>query len=1033
MNTANLTMTLLGSVQIRQGETAVSGLASRKAEALFIYLACNPRPHSRDSLAALLWPENDQQRALANLSVALSSLRKQVDAYLLTDWYTIAFNTETNFWLDVAAFEQAIAQARARQQANGKLTRTAAAALQTAVSYYHGDFLAGYYLRNTPEFEAWVLLEQERLRQLVLAALGDLITFYDQRGQLADSISYTHRLLALDPLQEEARRQLMALYARSDQRTQAIQQYEQLVALLDAELGVAPAADTTALYEQITAGEWPSTQPETPPQRGAAVPPPPQHNLPTAVTSFVGRDAELAQINDWLARPNARLLTLTGPGGIGKTRLAQEAARVQVGAFADGVWSVSLTPVNDVPGMVTAVANALAFSFSGPTPPRQQLLAHLRGQEMLLLLDNFEHLLSDESVTLMMDFIQQMPESKLLITSRERLHVQAETVLELNGLPYPSTAHAAVETPIDQLAAVRLFVRRAARQKSDFVLAGQEAAVTQLCQQVDGMPLALELAATWVRALALPEIVAEIAGGIDFLAAHYQDIPLRHRSMRAVFDYSWALLTPLEQAVFRQLSVCRGGFTRAAAAAVAEAPLAILAALVDKSLLRLDGDGRYRRHPLLIQYAADQLAQHSSEQGAAQQRHAFFFAKFLQEMNDHWAESERQQTVHLIAAEQENCRVMWQWAVSASNEAILHQSYLCLHAYFVEGRQLFDEWLGWLETAVAHWQHRADAEANLLLARLYNGAANTLTLQGHLSAARVQFAQSLALCRRIDHQRGVAANLSVLAMVQSYLGEQQAALDSLTECIAIEREMGNQEALAISLAHLGSVLAHMDVETAETHLQESLRLARAANLPRPITIALNNLADLLMRQGRLAEAAAAVDEALTLSKAIGDRGGVGLALLNRMVVAGRQRNLEAAEADGRQALGLLTQYGSQVQVAEAWHELGHVAFAQEKWAQAEENYRQAIAMNKEGHYLPYLLQSLSSYGRLAAAQGRTEEAVRLLAYTANHPAAWEETRRTAAQQLTSLAPHFAPDPFEALVENGRAADLNTLYDQLFGG
>ncbi|MCA9961133.1 MAG: hypothetical protein KC443_18965, partial [Anaerolineales bacterium] len=253
MNQPELTITLLGGVTITQNGTAVTAFASRKADALLLYLACNPRPHPRETIATLFWPDHEQNRALANLSVILTSLRKQLNDVIVADRHTLQLNPALTLHLDVAAFTQAIAAAQTQRQ-GGKISRTVAAQLQTTVSLYTGDFLAGFNLRGVPEFEAWSLLQQERLRQMMLDALGDLITFHSQRGQFAEGIRCAQRLLALDSLQEAAHRQLMRLYALDNQRPAALAQYEQCAAILDDELGVAPDEETTALYEQIAAG-----------------------------------------------------------------------------------------------------------------------------------------------------------------------------------------------------------------------------------------------------------------------------------------------------------------------------------------------------------------------------------------------------------------------------------------------------------------------------------------------------------------------------------------------------------------------------------------------------------------------------------------------------------------------------------------------------------------------------------------------------------------------------------------------------------
>ncbi|MBK8904768.1 MAG: AAA family ATPase [Anaerolineaceae bacterium] len=443
-----MTISLLGGLTIAQDGTAVTGFPSRKADALLVYLACHPRPYPRETLAALFWPDHDQTRALANLSVILTSLRKQLGDYLLADRHTVAFNSEMNHWLDVVEFAQAIEQAQARQL-DGKLTRTMAAQLQTAVALYQGDFLAGFSLRGVPEFEAWVLLEQERLRQLMLNALSDLITFHQQRGQFAEGIQYAMRLLALDPLQEETHRQLMRLYALNNQRPAALAQYEQCAAILADELGVEPDEETVELYAAIRDDKVTRWQGDKVTRPGDVTLSPghrrsqntvtlsQKHNLPVPTTTFIGRETELQQIEHWLAEPDGRLLTIIGPGGMGKTRLAQEAARAQMGEFANGVWYVSLVPQTDLNEVVTAVAEAIQLSLAGKDNLPTQLLNHLKSQEMLLVLDNLEHLLNDALRDFLSQLGQTAPELRLIATSRERLRLQAERLLELGGLPFP--------------------------------------------------------------------------------------------------------------------------------------------------------------------------------------------------------------------------------------------------------------------------------------------------------------------------------------------------------------------------------------------------------------------------------------------------------------------------------------------------------------------------------------------------------------------------------------------------------------------
>ena len=302
-----------------------------------------------------------------------------------------------------------------------------------------------------------------------------------------------------------------------------------------------------------------------------AAPRRPRVNLPTPATALVGRAAELAELERLLSDPDCRLLTVSGPGGIGKTRLAIEATARQAAGFADGAAFVALAPVAAPDLIAPAIADALGFSFYGQANPSGQLIDFLQEKSLLLLLDNFEHLV--DGADFLVELLQRAPQVKLIVTSRERLNLQGEWVIELQGLPLPRNAdgwkNGEQLVGFDDSAAVALFLQTARRSYAGFTLApADRAAVARICRLVEGMPLGIELAAAWVRVLPLGEIADEIARTLDFLAASARDLPARHRSLRAVFEHSWNLLTDDERIVMRRLSVFRGGFSRAAAAAV---------------------------------------------------------------------------------------------------------------------------------------------------------------------------------------------------------------------------------------------------------------------------------------------------------------------------------------------------------------------------------------------------------------------------------------------------------------------------------
>src|SRR4051812_42036887 len=294
-------------------------------------------------------------------------------------------------------------------------------------------------------------------------------------------------------------------------------------------------------------------------------------NLPSQLTAFVGRVAEIDEIHKLLALPECRLLTLTGVGGIGKTRLALQAAGQMAKTFVDGVHFVALQPTTSIHFFISTVADAIGFTLAGPEEPQTQLFTYLRKKELLLIIDNFEQLL--DGVTLLIALLETAPRVKLLVTSRELLHLQEEWVYPLQGLPYPNAPAVLGEewATLTHYSAVQLFVERARRVRRGFSLEAEAADIVTICQMVEGMPLALELAAAWTQSLTCRTIADEIRRNLDFLATDWRNFPDRQRSMRAVFDYSRNLLTPTEQEVFKRISVFRGGFDRKAAEFVAGA------------------------------------------------------------------------------------------------------------------------------------------------------------------------------------------------------------------------------------------------------------------------------------------------------------------------------------------------------------------------------------------------------------------------------------------------------------------------------
>ena len=588
---SQLQIHLFGSPQFKRDNSSTFNFISNKVSALLAYLAVTRRAHTRDKLAALLWGEMPDADAKNNLRQALTNLRKFTDKELTITRDSIEFTGDC--YLDILQFELDV------KSASSLDPQPASVILTNSISLYKADFLEGFYLRDAPDFEDWMLTERVRLRELALQTLHRLTEIQMNSGDYLSALDSTSRLLAFDPWREEAHRQRMSALARAGQRSAALAQYQTCRRILEKELGVKPSAETTSLYEQIHNTENGSL-----------------HNLPASMTSFIGRESELAEIAVRLANADCSILTLVGEGGVGKSRLALQAAQSQVHRFLGGVWYIPLSSVKDIDSLFLSIASALKINMSDA----DQIKQYLQDKNLLLLLDGMEHLTNDAVLTWLTDMLQSSPNIKLLITSQARLNIQAETLLEVHGLPNVDGSSPAF----------RLFIERARQLKADFNPKDDERSeILHLCDLVDGSPLALELAATWVRGLSVPDIVKEIERNLDILTTSQQDLPQRHRSMRAVFDHFWQLLSPEEKIVFQKQAVFQGAFTREAFQEITETDISMLSRFVDNSAIRFSEEGRYRRHSLMAQYASLRLQENHTLQKEIREKHARYFSKLV--------------------------------------------------------------------------------------------------------------------------------------------------------------------------------------------------------------------------------------------------------------------------------------------------------------------------------------------------------------------------------------------------------------------
>jgi predicted ATPase/DNA-binding SARP family transcriptional activator len=971
-----LKFNLLGRPQISLNGQPVADFASEKELLLLCYLLLNPGEQSRPQLAGLLWGEMSEERARANLSTAVYNLRQLLPNAIEANRKTAAFNPDQPVWLDTAVLQQALADADEP--------------LADAAALYRGPFLEGVYPQDAPELEAWLQQERERWRLLALTALDRLANSQTRAGEWAAAIATLRRLLDLEPWREESHRLLMRLLAGRGQFNAALAQYETCRALLQEELGVEPMAETTAVYQRIEAAR----------QR------PQRHNLPPQPTPLIGRAAELGQLFAWFNDPTRRLITLAGPGGSGKTRLALAAAASLGYASLDGVYFVPLAEAATGAALALAVGAALGLTLTAGEE-QSQLCNFLREKEALLLLDNVEQAL-EPAADLVLDLLETAPRLRLIVTSREYLQLRWETRLPLAGLPTPPAG--AVD--VADFDAVRLFVQMGQRVRPDFSLVGQETAVADLCRLVEGTPLALELAASLLDSQSPPQLLAQIRRSFDRLATTMRDVPARHRSMRAVFDHSWALLTPVQQAALARLALFRGGFTPQAAAAVAQASPALLTSLAAKTLIRAADNGRYSLHELIRQYALERLQDEAQVAAQVAADHAAYFAAQLEQAAEALRSSAQTAVARQLLPDSANIAAAWQTAIAAGNAA--------LPLAMAPGLARFYEVAGLFQAGEAAFS-----------AALVGLAAPPPALQVYHGAFL------------LERQEYAAAETAVAAAVAAGLSDPallaQAHLIAATASLRQGDTATAQETIPLALAEaeasqtpwlqaqawrlLGQLHERMgDYSQTEEAIRQALAIYEASGDPVELAQTYRALGAVLFRRGDHQAAQALLEKALAIQRQVDPTGLSAARVLAALgSVASNLGQEEQAVAYFQESLAVFQQMGDRANGALAANMLGRLAAWEYDFSRAQNYYAQALTWYQEIGHPKGEADTQRYLADLALALGQYEAArERLTAVLETYRAIQDKRSIGTTLARLSLVHHYLGDE-QTAVQQAEAA------------
>jgi predicted ATPase/DNA-binding SARP family transcriptional activator len=824
----------------------------RRPAALLRLLAASGGRVTRDEVIERFWPESDPQKGATNLRQVLYQLRRELGANpppVIVEAGWVALNPALSWEVDLAAFQAAV-----------EATDDDPAALDAVLDLYGGEPL--------PEdrYEDWAAPVREQTRRTYREAVLRTVQLYRERGASEHTLKRLGALLEIDPLDEVAVRLQLELLAEAGRRADALKAYVRFKERLQSELELEPEPETVSLVDEI------SREDRTRPTRRPATTTAPPHNLPAALSSFVGRGQHVERLHTLLARHDVRLVTLTGPGGTGKTRLALEVARASVADHPDGAYLVSLAPLADAALVAPTVASVLGIEESRAQPILETIKEALSTQQVLLVLDNFEHLLP--AAPQVSELLAACPGLTVLATSREKLHLSGEHDYPVPPLTLPR-AESADPAEAAESEAVTLFATRAQAVRPEFALtSGNVAAVTEICRRLDGLPLAIELAAARITLFPPEVLLRRLDRRLKLLTGGARDQPTRQQTLRSAIDWSYSLLSPEEQTLFARLSIFAGGGSLEAAEFIcantsdgAMRVLDCLAALVDKHLLRQEGEDepRFGMLETIREYAAERLGV-AAEAEAVRRRHATYYLHLAEEAAEGIAGPDQGLWLDQLETEHDNVRSALAWFLDQRELDLAYRMANSVdalwidHVHLSEARQWFSVLLSREGEVSKHLRATALRRASRFLT---DRASESLT-------------ESLALYRELQDKTGETGTLAELADEARRRGDLDSASDLAEDSLALAREVGDRW-IAYASQALGLVrLDQRKLDEARAMLEESVALFRKVGSPGMIAWALLWLTWVVFFQGGYERASALGEEALALEESIGNALGAGM-------------------------------------------------------------------------------------------------------------------------------------------------------------
>jgi len=1007
---------LLGDFRLVYGEQLVTSVSSPRLQSLLVYLILHRgSPQSRQHLAFLLWPDSSEPQARTNLRYLLHQLRQTLPAserLLASDTQTLQWRSDAPFSSDVDDFEKALAQA------------TSVASLREALELYRGDLLPSCY-------DDWILPERERLRQMFIGALEKLTHLLEAQGDYHAAIQYTQLLLRQDSLSEEAYRQLMRLHALSGDPTGVLRAFQTCEIVLKRELDAEVSAATRDAYEQLLK---PAARPEP---GGVPSVELRHHNLPFQLTSFIGREREIAELRNLLSRQtasehDARLLTLTGTGGCGKTRLALQAAGGLLSIFSDGVWFVDLASINDPSLVVPTIAQTLDVRETPGKPLLESLKEFLRDKQLLLLLDNFERVIT--AAPMVGELLNSAPHLKVLVTSREVLRVYGEHDYPVSPLSLPDPQNLPPLERLAQVEAVRLFVERARAAKPDFSLTNENApAVAEICFRLDGLPLAIELAAARVRLLPPQKMVARLDNRLRFLTSGARDLPARQQTLRSTLDWSYELLTDSEKMLFRHLAVFASGCTLEAAESVCnddgrQDVLNGLQSLMDQSLLKpteSHGEPRFNMLETIREYAFEQLAT-AGELDTLQERHLRFFLGLAEELEPQLRREQQQACLDRLEREHDNLRTALEYSVRMHRDGQMLRLGSALYLFWRQ-RDFWSEARKWFEFMLAL---DVKPEHGALRQKVLAGAAYIAMFSGDLECSKqwaracIESSQTTGECK----VQGEA--LTVLGEVAWEQNEYAEAQMLLEQAQALFRQVDDQMGVADACHWLGHLaLDQNDYEQARSFFLDSYTRLNDFGDRVSLTLLLNDLGLVSYLQEDYPIARAYSEQNLELCREIGSKFGMANTLNRLGDLARCEDDYGRADALYHDSLSLFKEIGEKAQSPSVWHNIAYVRLSQGKGVQAASLFNRALNEFRERGDKKGVMDCLTGLAGAAIQFGQPEKGALLLGASEmlnqeiGAPPRWPANHIAYKRHLSRLHEQMDETTFQAAWEEGRALTL----------